>query len=377
MAEDAVGWPGGSPKGRGVPRPLPRVASPAELTREDRDIVTLAQACFPLVRRPFAALGDAVGSSERAVLERLVALKEAGFVRKIGPVFEPDSLGLATELVAAEVDSAQLEAVGTAVGAWSPVTHCYAREHDVNLWFAAVAPDSDWLAEAAARVAGFAGVTGVWRLPALRRFKVAVQFDLSDVSGRVRVAEPAPDSASAARATTAVCAPPPTAVDPQLLAVAQTDLPICPDPFGRLASGRGVTAEDLLAALRRWVAEGSVRRYGALVNHTRLGFVANAMTVWHVPEERVEAVASYLTGFPDVSHCYQRPAFPRFPFNLYAMVHARSRPDCLAVVDELSSHCQDCERAVLFSTREFRKSAPDYARLVAARAGGGGDWWRG
>ncbi len=341
------------------------VDRPAELAEQDRWLLTLAQASFPLVRRPFEALAEMLGSSEEAVLDRVARLKKAGLIRKIGPVFEPASFGIFSELLAVEVSPGGLERVGEAVSAWPPVTHCYARSHPVNLWLAALSARKEWFETARARVLDMPGVAGAWRLPASRRFKVAVRFDLTGppappggnrVAARDRTHDSSPDSPSGCRGDL---------LDPRRLAALETDLPLCPEPFSELASNGGLETAEALSTLREWTAAGRIRRYGALVNHLRLGFVANAMTVWQVPRDRVEQVGTALASSPQVSHCYERPPFDEFPFNLYAMVHERSRGRCMEVIEGLSQLCPDSPRAVLFSTREFKKSSPSFAELLA------------
>jgi len=339
------------------------VAERIALSAEDKALLTLVQASLPLTRRPFQALGERVGLSEEEVIARLGALKAAGLIRKIGPVFEPTALGLATELMAAEVAPAQRDAVGRAVAAWEEVTHCYAREHRINLWFAGVAAEADWFARAAEQVAAMDGVLGVWRLPTLRRFKIAVQFNLTQ----------APITDHRSQITDSPSGGPPrrtTPVDPDLLRALQADLPLQPDPFAALAAG--FDPDELLAVLRQWLAEGRMRRYGALVSHRRLGITANAMTGLVVREERMEEAGRRVSASPAVSHCYQRPTFAGFPYNLYAMIHGRTREECLAAAAEAAQAAEASEWAALFSTHEYGKSSPDYAALVGAGAGSQG-----
>ncbi len=337
-----------------------------ELSEHDRIIVTRGQSRFPLVRRPFAVLAEEADLDERAVIGRLEALKSQGFIRKIGPVFESARLGLASELIAAEVEPGQVDEVGAAVAQWGPVTHCYAREHDVNLWFAAVAPGLAWLAWAREQTAELAGVKDVWRLPALRRFKIGVHFDLlgEPVHSRADAAAAAPpvDARGTGRGRAAAMP------DVWLVGALDTDLPLVPDAFDELGAGIGLGGNQVVSVLRDWMSEGYIRRYGLLVSHRPLGFTANAMTAWSVPKDAVEQAARALVASEHVSHCYERPPFSEFPFNLYAMIHGSSREACLEVVADLSRAVGMGEAAVLFSTREFKKSAPNYSELLTARS---------
>jgi DNA-binding Lrp family transcriptional regulator len=130
----------------------------------------------------------------------------------------------------------------------------------------------------------------------------------------------------------------------------------------------------MIDTLNGLVQTGVVRRYGALVSHRRLGFTANAMLVMAIPPEQIEAAGARLAESPHVSHCYQRPPFDDFPYNLYAMVHGRTRDECLDIAAGLvgAHRCPLSGNGApdwqaLFSTREYGKSSPDYARLLEDR----------
>ena len=334
----------------------------AVLSDEDRVLLTLAQLRVPITPRPFLKLGESAGLTEAEVIARFRALKKDGFVRKIGPAIEPSALGLASELVAAKVLPEWLDDVALAVAAWPEVTHCYAREHEVNLWFAGVAAAPEWFGSAAGQVAEMKGVQGVWRLPTIRRFKLAVHFELAPIEQvkerESRASAPVADPASSPLRLFASSG---------LLRALQSDLPLSAEPFRELAEQSGLQPEQLIETLTALVEAGVVRRYGALVSHRRLGFTANAMVVMAIAPERIEAAGARLAESPHVSHCYQRPPFAGFPYNLYAMVHGTNPQSCLDVAGELAGAVGADDWQALFSTVEYRKSAPDYARLVEAR----------
>lgn len=338
------------------------VSGLAALSEFDRVLLTMIQGAVPLVYNPFLELAAAIGSSEAQVLASLQQLKAARFIRKIGPVLEPARFGIASELVAIRVMPNRLTDVAGVVSSWEQVTHCYEREHPVNLWFAALSADPDWFEEAQTRLLALDGVNGVWRLPALRRFKVAVHFALTggNICSAAAASGIAPEQGTNRS---------PMQLDRELLAAVETDLPLCQEPFTAIAREHGLTEESLLTTLAQWLADGRIRRYGALVSHLRLGIAANAMTVWQAPADKVEEVGRAFASSPYVSHCYERPAFAEFPFNLYAMVHGATREECRTIIEELSAACRGCPHAMLFSKREFKKSSPRYAVLLASRGG--------
>ena len=142
----------------------------------DRDLIAKLQEAFPVEARPFRVLGEQLGAPEAEVIERIARLKQAGKIRGISAVFEPRRLGAVTALAALEVAPEQLDAVAAAANAFPEVTHNYEREHDYNLWFAIVAADAARLREVFTAVANTPGVRRAALAPAVRTFKIAVNF---------------------------------------------------------------------------------------------------------------------------------------------------------------------------------------------------------
>ncbi len=146
----------------------------------------------------------------------------------------------------------------------------------------------------------------------------------------------------------------------RLRQAAQDDLPVAADPFRALADKHGIGEQELLQWLRDGVHAGVIRRYGALVSHRQLGFAYNAMVVWQVPPERVEEVGQALAEDPGVTHCYERPPAPAFPYNLYTMIHTHTEEECRHKVEHLAHILGLPAYEMLVSTREFKKSSPTY-----------------
>jgi DNA-binding Lrp family transcriptional regulator len=143
-----------------------------------------------------------------------------------------------------------------------------------------------------------------------------------------------------------------------LILAVQDGLPVVREPYRAVAERLGTTEERVLELLRALLARGVIKRLGAVPNHIALGFTANGMAVWDVPDDRVSEVGRRVGGFPEVSHCYRRPRRPPdWPYNLFAMVHGRSRQEVLAVVERIAAEAgiADLPHTVLFSRRQFRK----------------------
>lgn len=147
--------------------------------------------------------------------------------------------------------------------------------------------------------------------------------------------------------------------DLALIRATQAGLPLVPAPYAALAAELGLTEAAVIARLAAMQARGVLRRIAAVPNHYRLGWRANGMTVWDVDDARIDALGACIGALPFVSHCYRRPRrLPHWPYNLFAMVHARSRQDAAPQVAAIAALLGDACRAhdVLWSTRVLKKT---------------------
>ncbi len=140
----------------------------------------------------------------------------------------------------------------------------------------------------------------------------------------------------------------------------QADLPLCSRPFQEIAQRVGTTEGEVLALVSQYVKQGVIRRLGAMLGHQRLGFVANGMGVWRVPEDEVARVGKIMATYQEVSHCYERPVSTAWPYNLYTMIHGASRQECAEVAARISQTCGIRDYRLLFSTRELKKTSMVY-----------------
>jgi len=139
------------------------------------------------------------------------------------------------------------------------------------------------------------------------------------------------------------------------------------EPFHEIANKVGVPVDELLAQVEAWKADGTIRRFGAILRHQRAGYSVNAMGVWNVPDDRAAAFGCTAARSRSISHCYQRPRFDGFRYNLYTMIHGRSRQDCEDTAKALSEETGIADYALLYTTAEFKKSSPVYFSGAAGR----------
>lgn len=162
------------------------------------------------------------------------------------------------------------------------------------------------------------------------------------------------------------------AKDLQLVRAVQQGLPLVSRPYAEIGARIGLAESEVIARLQRLLAHGAIKRMGVVVRHRELGYRANAMVVWDVPDLRVNALGHCLAQFEFVTLCYQRPRrLPDWPYNLFCMIHGRDRCSVLGRVEELVQRCGlgDIPHAVLFSRRRFKQRgawyAPDESLLSA------------
>ncbi|RLJ62757.1 siroheme decarboxylase subunit beta [Sulfurisoma sediminicola] len=313
------------------------------------ELLNAWQRGLPLVARPFAAVAEKIGAGETAVIETLARLQRRGAISRVGAVFAPRRIGAST-LAALAAPPERLEEIAALVSARPEINHNYQREHRYNLWFVATASDQRRLDETLAAIAADTGCA-VMSLPLQQEFHIDLGFDLAGKDGKTtRAAHPCLGGSPE----------PLAAADQALMAALQPGLELVARPFAALAAKAGI---DEAAALRRvgeWLEAGIVKRFGVVVRHHELGYTANAMTVFDVPDEQVAAVGALLSREEGVTLCYRRARhLPEWPYNLYCMVHGRSREEVLPVIERLCRVAgHPCE--ALFSLRRFKQCGARY-----------------
>ena len=149
------------------------------------------------------------------------------------------------------------------------------------------------------------------------------------------------------------------AVDRALVIATQGGLPLVPQPYERLAEALGCSAQEVMGRLQSLLERGIIRRIGVVPNHYAIGYTANGMSVWDVPDEQIDEFGGKVGALDFVTHCYHRPRrLPDWPYNLFAMVHGSSRGEVLAKVAIIADLLGEACRAhdVLFSTRILKKT---------------------
>ncbi len=145
-------------------------------------------------------------------------------------------------------------------------------------------------------------------------------------------------------------------IDRSILKKTQDGIPFSHAPFRDIAKELGISEEEVVRRLECMQQNQVIRRFGASIGHRVIGITANAMCTWNVPDEKVERIGLMMADFDEVTHCYQRPRYPDWPYNLFTMVHSYSKKDCEDIIARISEATGIEDYRILYSLREFKKT---------------------
>jgi len=304
------------------------------------------QHAFPMTQKPFQALAAELDTTDQEIMTLVQKLKDDAIIRQTSAIFDTKRLGYKSSLVAFKVDEENIDKAASLINAHPGVSHNYLRNHDYNIWFTmAVAPDSSLgLEETIAILAKQTEAEDAIILPTLKMFKISVKLD---TTGKKAKKEKVKKVAFKDIALT-----------PQHIAVIkelQKDIAIVDEPFKEAIEKLNLSNDKFFTLAKELQESGVMRRFATILNHRKAGFGANAMSVWSVPEDRAEEIGRDMADFSAVSHCYLRPSYPNWPYNLFAMVHAKTQEECDIIIDEMAKESGLSEYGKLYSTVEFKK----------------------
>lgn len=317
----------------------------------DRKLLNLIQTEFPLTREPFANLAQHLNTGVDEVIRCVGQLKERGIVRLVGPVLDSRSLGYHTTLVAMKIAETRLEKAEQVIASHPGVSHGYEREHQFNVWFTLALPPARDIQTEMEKLTASTGSEAAFSLPALKMYKIGAYFDM-DENGQ--------DTPNAHQKSVLARNVELSRADRLIINELQQDLPLIPTPFSVMAEKVGMGVEQFLAGCQSLQERGIIRRFSASINHRNAGFTANAMSCWTVPADEIDSVGQKLALLKEVSHCYERKTNPLWQYNIFAMIHGRSRQVCHEISEKISRETGLTDYAMLYSTKEFKKTRVKY-----------------
>jgi DNA-binding Lrp family transcriptional regulator len=326
------------------------MASMGEL---DKELLNEIQWTFPLVTRPFDAIAKKFDITPEIVKEHLKNLKKTGVLRQLSAIFDTRKLGYTSSLVAMEIESDKLEYVASQINRHPGVSHNYERDHQFNLWFTLAVPPGSDLKTEIDKFNVLKGIKKVRMLPTLQLFKIGVKLDMVDEKKH----EVAPSEEKKEIKNIKF---EPTEQDKDFIRELQKDMEIIDEPFVNAANNLGITENELFEKMKQYEDIGVMRRFAAILRHRQVGFTANGMIVWKVPEGRISEVGAKLGAFPQVSHCYERPTYSDWPYNVFSMIHCKTHDEAHEMAKTIQDQIQVDEYQILFSSREFKKTRVEY-----------------
>lgn len=319
----------------------------------DKEILNEIQWTFPLVSNPFDVMATKFNTTPEVIKSKLLQLKKSGVLRQLSAIFDTRKLGYKSSLVAMEIESDKLEYIASQINRHPGVSHNYERNHQFNLWFTLAVPSDSNLKTELDKFSKLPGIKNVRMLPTIQLFKIGVKLDMVD--DKKHEVAPTEEKKKVSDVKFE-----PSERDKEFVRELQKDLEIIDRPFLQIATNLGVTENELFQKMKYYEEIGVMRRFAAILRHREVGFTANGMIVWNVPEEKISQVGAKLGAFPQVSHCYQRPTYPDWPYNVFSMIHCKSEPEAYEMAKTIQNQIGVDDYRILFSSREFKKTRVEY-----------------
>ena len=304
------------------------------------------QNSFAMTPRPFDVLAKSLDMSEDEIISMVQKLKDEKIIRQTSAIFDTKRLGYKSSLVAFRVDEELIDEASQIINSHAGVSHNYLRNHDYNIWFTiAISPNSKLGLEKSVEILkNMTKAKDAIILPTLKMFKISVKMD---TTGKRAKKEKVTKIEHRDIELTPLYI--------EVIKELQKDIEVTREPFKKIIEKLDISYEELFDIAKKLKDSGVMRRFATILNHRKAGFGANAMSVWSVPEDIANRVGEELASFSAVSHCYLRPSFPNWKYNLFAMVHAKTQEECDTLIEEMAKESGLTEYSKLYSTVEFKK----------------------
>jgi len=335
------------------------------ISQLQQDIINNNQKGFPLTRQPFNTIAQQLAhlnilTNEQAVFQAIAELNNQGVLSRVGPVFDHKKAGAST-LAALAVPEKDLDKIAGIVNQFEQVNHNYGREHSYNLWFVVTASDMVALNSTLDNIELLTGLP-VLVLPMEASYHIDLAFSIN-VTG---VESPTDKQINnkvvnqTSKPTMHLTAAEKTALRNAI----EKGLPTSLLPYQVIAQQLELTEQQVLGQISLWQEEGLIRRFGLVIKHRKIGYDANAMVVWNIPDNDMDGIAQQLAKCAPVSLCYQRPRrLPDWPYNLFCMIHGTDRTLVLQQINQITAQLglESIKKEVLFSFKAYKQHGARYS----------------
>lgn len=310
------------------------------------EILLRIQKNFPLTAKPFLEIAKELNTDEQTVLDILQEEKSAGIIRQTSAIFDTRRLGYKSSLVAFEITSENIDEAVKILNAHPGISHNYERNHSFNIWFTiAVAPNSILGLEKSIEIlAKKTKAKDFIILPTLKLFKIAVKLDTTNK-------EEKQETVTKKSFKEIVL----TDYHYSIIKLLQKDISFISEPFKFIIDELNISYDEFFNVANEFLEAGVMRRFASILNHRKAGFNANAMVVWEIDENKALEFGEKAASFSAVSHCYLRPQYPNWKYNLFTMIHGKTKEDTAETIDAIAKNIEFKQNLALYSSREFKK----------------------
>ena len=316
------------------------------------EILSRIQKKFPLVAKPFKVIADELNMSEDEVLEILQEQKKANIIRQTSAIFDTKRLGYISSLVAFKIPEDKISDAVKIINSHPGISHNYERNHDFNIWFTlAVAPDSKLGLEKTLEILAKATEAQDYiMLPTLKLFKINVKLNTTGKDEKKEKVKKVVHTDIEM-----------TPLHHAVVQRAQYNIDMVSEPFKEIIDELEIDYDKFFSILQELQEAGVMRRFASILNHRKAGFSANAMVVWDVEDgEKGEEIGATAAAFSAVSHCYLRPKYANWPYNLFTMVHGKTTEETNGIIADMAKEIDSKTHMPLYSSREFKKVRIEY-----------------
>ena len=344
------------------------------ISQLQQDIINNSQKGFPLTSQPYKTIAEQLAqvnivTNEQEVFQAIEDLNSQEVLSRVGPVFDHKKAGAST-LAALAVPENDLDKIADIVNQFDQVNHNYGREHTYNLWFVVTASDMVALKSTIANIELLTGLSVlVLPMEASYHIDLAFSINVTGVESPTSNQENTLISLKKNGTNTRL-----TEIEKTALRRAiEKGLPTHIQPYQMIAEQLTLTEQQVLMQISLWQEEGLIRRFGLVIKHRKLGYNANAMVVWNIPNDDMDAIALKLAKCDPVSLCYQRPRrLPDWPYNLFCMIHGTDRALVLQQISQITEQLglESIEKDILFSFKAYKQHGARYGKIKAKKTQG-------
>ncbi len=316
-----------------------------------QEILSIIQKNFPLVQRPFEEIAKQLNISESDVIQILKKEKEKGIIRQTSAIFDTKRLGYKSSLVAFKVPNEKIDKAVEILNSHPGISHNYERNHDFNIWFTiAVEPDSKLGLDCTVKLlAKLCEIEEYILLPTLKLFKISVKLNTTGKDSKREKTKKIDHKKLDL-----------TPLHHKVIKASQYDIEIAEEPFKKIVEELNIDYKLFFDTLNELKSAGIMRRFASILNHRKAGFNANAMVVWDVDERDGQKIGKIAASFSAVSHCYLRPKYQNWQYNLFTMIHGKTKEETNSIINEISKEIKAKSFMPLYSSREFKKVRIEY-----------------